>query len=591
MYQNRTIIEVWDVENRRVISADSFFEKPKDEIFNERYELQKIARTNAKPKYTCLYCKQRVRILGSFDAGKKRLHFAHYKDSEDCPIKTGTQLTVEEINRIKYNGVKEGLLHYSLKTKIAENLESEARVNSRIKEIEVEKVLLSTGPDKGWKKPDISFKYDNKRIVIELQLSTTFLSVIESRQDFYQNEHTFVLWVFREFVDDDERRRFTDNDVIYSNNQNAFIYDQEMESKSLLHGKLYMKCFYKAYDFCESQIVESWQEKEVSIEDLLFDEEQYKIYYFDSGASKIHSQKKLEKYNEQYLSLFKVVEDCFSAIEANHAEIEELKRESWSHHSNQNYLTNKREEVKYELTQLEFLNLNQNLLLISFVESSGTNDSTVPSKLAKRLETTLANVKLRIGSNSVNYSKSLKELSNLKSILANINSYTTYSYGGEDYCKITIVDKQYFLENYRQIFYLYKSDLNSLLAHEAMFKIDSATVALSLLTNRDILFLVKKKDYVTRCETRIKELELSLQNENIGTYFSEYEKIHVYEMFKKYHKEQIEYAKIIEDSIKKEEKYISEISQKILKYESINEKLSDQISETNNSIKKFKSEN
>lgn len=589
MYQNRTIIEVWDVENRRVISADSFFEKPKDEIFNERYELQKIARTSSKPRYTCLYCKQRVRILGSFDGGKKRLHFAHYKDSDDCPIKTGTQLTVEEINRLKYNGVKEGFLHYSLKTKIAENLESEASVNGRIKDIEIEKVLLATGPDKGWKKPDISFKYDNKRIVIELQLSTTFLSVIESRQDFYQNEHTFVLWVFREFVDDDERRRFTDNDVIYSNNQNAFIYDQEMESKSLLHGKLYMKCFYKVYDFCESQIVENWQETEISIEDLLFDEEQYKIYYFDSNASKICAKEKFEKYNNQYLALIREVEDYSSLIEANYAEIEELQRKSWSHHSNKNYLTNKQQEVNYELRQLEFLNLNQNLLLISFVENS--SNSTVPYKLAKRIETTLANVRLRIGSNSISFSKSLKELSNLKSILTSINSYVTYSYGGEDYCKITIVDKQYFLENYRQIFCLYKSDLNSLLAHESMFKIDSATVALSLLTNKDILFLVRKKDYVTRCETRIKELELSLQNENIGTYFSEYEKIHVYEMFKKYHKEQIEYAKIVEDSIKKEEKYISEISQKILKYESVNEKLSNQITETKNSINRFKSAN
>ena len=53
-----------------------------------------------------------------------------------------------------------------------------------------------------WKKPDISASYKNINIVFEIQLSTTFLSVIVDREYFYKDNQTYILWVFKNFVID-----------------------------------------------------------------------------------------------------------------------------------------------------------------------------------------------------------------------------------------------------------------------------------------------------------------------------------------------------------------------------------------------------
>lgn len=122
------IDEVLNLEDGKIIYSIDFFEKSLEEIHQIRSQLQEAIQRIREPFYVCLYCKQKIRIRGSiqkdFIKGRRKYHFAHLKDSVECPIKTESGLTKEEINRLKYNGEKEGQLHIDLK-----------RQNSRIAEV------------------------------------------------------------------------------------------------------------------------------------------------------------------------------------------------------------------------------------------------------------------------------------------------------------------------------------------------------------------------------------------------------------------------------------------------------------------------
>ena len=50
-----------------------------------------------------------------------------------------------------------------------------------------------------WRKPDVKALYGDKFIAFEIQLSTTFLSVIVERREFYLKNNALIFWIFNEF--------------------------------------------------------------------------------------------------------------------------------------------------------------------------------------------------------------------------------------------------------------------------------------------------------------------------------------------------------------------------------------------------------
>ena len=162
--------------------------------------------------------------------GAISLHFDHLYDSGDCPIKTGQKDTQDEILRMKYNGVKESPLHIKLKNAIARSIGQE----SRFSDIKEDETFRSEGLSKEWKKPDVSSKFNGDNVVFEVQLSTAFLSVIVQREVFYSENSTYIMWLFNQFSTDSETQRFTEKDIIYSNNNNAFVIsDREAEKRKV----------------------------------------------------------------------------------------------------------------------------------------------------------------------------------------------------------------------------------------------------------------------------------------------------------------------------------------------------------------------
>ncbi|HRN28057.1 MAG TPA: DUF6035 family protein [Ignavibacteriaceae bacterium] len=286
---NYTIDEVLDLENGEIIYSNDFFEKSLEEIHQIRSKLQEAIQGIRKSFYVCLYCKQMVGIRGSgiskIKSRKVKYHFAHLRDSKECPIKTASGLTKEEINRLKYNGTKEGKQHFDLKNKIADFLRLNEKMIGNVSNVQVEKTIRDV-VSKEWKKPDIQFMYGNDKVALELQLSTTWLDVITKRQNFYKQNGVFILWVFYRFNIDDEQRRFTDNDVIYTNNQNAFIFDEEAILESKRVKDLVLKCYFKNYKVTFNEIDGIWEQRFVKLSELTFLKDQRKVFFFDSESER-----------------------------------------------------------------------------------------------------------------------------------------------------------------------------------------------------------------------------------------------------------------------------------------------------------------
>lgn len=301
MKNSRTLESILDLHTGKFINAEIFFSKPIDEIFEFRYQLDKEFQENNK-RHVCIVCKQYIKLRG-FPESKKIFHFAHLRDSEDCPIKTENKFTREEILRIKFNGAKESKLHILLKNQIAKSLNLNKALDKGITEVHIEKVYKDKKITAQWKKPDITAKYKIKDLVFELQLSTTFLSVIVERELFYKKNKTFVLWIFNKFEHDSEKRKFTQSDVFYNNNHNAYEYTREEYRSSQVARDLILKCHFEE-PFIEGGKIEiKLTEKLISLNDLNFDEDNFSVFYFDYKKRRAELENELLVKKSVFLNL------------------------------------------------------------------------------------------------------------------------------------------------------------------------------------------------------------------------------------------------------------------------------------------------
>lgn len=270
-----------------VVATEKYLDKPVDQLFDIRRKLRPIVN---ELSLLCPTCYQPLILAGRKD---QTFYFRHVKDSEDCPIKTTSHLTKEEIEAMKYNGQKEGRRHKENKMIIASLLESDPFFN----DIRVEKTFREenpTGIAKRWRRPDVSATHaeSNSKVAFELQVSTTFIDVIIDREHFYRDNGAFIIWVFLDF----EENKFTELDIFYANKSNAFVLDEEAIAESNQQGELVLKCFYREY--CLEEAFETVDVKEntaielVKVSQLSFDQETGKLYFFDSTAQKIESENK-----------------------------------------------------------------------------------------------------------------------------------------------------------------------------------------------------------------------------------------------------------------------------------------------------------
>ena len=272
----RTIEEVYDLKDGVFIEAKEFFSRSESEIIAFRKHLEEAIQLN-QPRFVCSHCRQMVKISGKSTVKGKVSFFSHLHDSDDCDIKTTTQLSKEEIEARKYGMVGESERHKRLKSFISTYLENCTGVS----DVQVSKRIKSDIPYLNWRCPDVTAQYKGKKLVFELQLSTTFLSVIVDRDIFYRLNNYFVIWVFN--FDNMENKLTLDNllakDIYYANKRNVFILDEEAMEKSKEENKLYfsVKWLDDNNKFTEKRLV--------SLDELSFDDNSCKPYFYDAESS------------------------------------------------------------------------------------------------------------------------------------------------------------------------------------------------------------------------------------------------------------------------------------------------------------------
>ncbi|MBR5653192.1 MAG: WG repeat-containing protein [Prevotella sp.] len=278
----RTIDTVIDLENDKEIYAKQFFSQPESIIFKKRTELEKAIYLR-KPMYVCKYCGQMVKISGRKTERGLARFFSHLRDSDDCDYKTTTGRTRREINREKFARCNEGERHKFLKAEIAKYLE----MTNGVTNVRTENTIKGNHPILRWRRPDVIANYRGQEVVFELQLSTTFVSVIAERDLFYRLNQKHIIWVSN-FDEQGEHVDLTNmmvKDIYYNNRMNLFIFDLDAQRKSEELGELVLKCNWitpdGSWQYPNGNTSDKLGGKYIRLSDLKFDNT-YKPYYEDA---------------------------------------------------------------------------------------------------------------------------------------------------------------------------------------------------------------------------------------------------------------------------------------------------------------------
>ena len=284
-FVKRSILEIFDTKEGDIIEAESFFQRPEHELIRWRriFEESILA---GEHRFICTNCRQDVKISGrKYERGQVAF-FSHLHDSDYCEIKTTTGLSKEQIEARKYGLIAESDRHKKLKKQIYEALNGYVSLKKGVTEVSEEKRINSNLPYMNWRKPDVIAKYNNLNIVFELQLSTTFVSVVVQRDIFYRLNDYFIIWVFNF----DDNQKYVDltnlmcKDIYYANKRNIFIFDAEAQQASREREELVLKCNWLDTDntWHYSQSKGNGNGKLITIDELKYDQETAKPYYFDA---------------------------------------------------------------------------------------------------------------------------------------------------------------------------------------------------------------------------------------------------------------------------------------------------------------------
>lgn len=282
--RDHKIKEIFDLETGETLYAEEFFKKPIDELQKWRTTFQQCISQNYR-RFVCPKCLEMIRISGRGDERGVPAIFTHKNDSVSCK-KTTTGQSVEDINRKKYGLFGQSQRHKDLKQELYDRLRDRNSLSLGISNVEMEKRVYSTLPFFSWRQPDVQIEYQGHKIVFEIQLSTTFLSVITERDTFYRLNDYYIIWVFNF----DDNRKYVDlnnlamKDIYFANKRNAFIFDDEARKWSRESGQLVLKCNWVEPDSTWHYVntEKRFGGEPVTLNMLKFDHNTHKLYYYDA---------------------------------------------------------------------------------------------------------------------------------------------------------------------------------------------------------------------------------------------------------------------------------------------------------------------
>lgn len=230
------------------------------------------------PAYRCADCFAPVYISAQMT---KRLFFKHPPGTGRCRERlliSGP--TAEEIRTRKFHGLRESEAHKHMKALIERSLRADPAFT--LDQILVERRwAASDGPEK-WRQPDVQATTANMRYAFEAQLSTTFLSVIVDRRSFYRDQKAMLVWILPRF--DPDYRRMTVDDLLFSNNSNVFVVDNETVRISEEKKAFHLRCHFRRPAIEDGNIIDGWEEVIAPLAALTADVKEQRLYHFDFDA-------------------------------------------------------------------------------------------------------------------------------------------------------------------------------------------------------------------------------------------------------------------------------------------------------------------
>lgn len=226
-----------------------------------------------EPKFVCADCMVPVYLVSRPE--EHIFYFRHRHEDGSCPARTRSPLSEEEIRARKYHGLRESEPHKLLKAMLLRCLDADPSFS----EIATEQHWKSSTREKAYRRPDVQAEDKSGKIAFEVQLSTTFLRVVVGRRDFYREEGALLVWLFRGF--DPSYRLMTTDDLLFPNNSNLFVIDEETVRLSLEREKLHFRCHFRRPIRSGDEVTDRFESEIVAFGDLTQDREGQRAFYFD----------------------------------------------------------------------------------------------------------------------------------------------------------------------------------------------------------------------------------------------------------------------------------------------------------------------
>lgn len=269
---------ILDMETGLDIDLQVFLSRELGLVIKDRAELaSRYTRNREAPWLVCHLCTAPVILVRTKG---RRFHFRHHPVEEveqKCSISTRGQLSAQQINCIKYNAAKESLAHLRLKGIIRDSLIADENCTEPLVEVVWKGIRLADRAQ--WRKPDVQVEHAGQRIAFEVQLSTTYLTEIVGRREFYRLNNGAMIWVFQDF--DPILTRTSEEDIFYLNNYNVFVVNEATLKRSQESKRMAMDCWFATPEVKNGQIYDRWVKEEVFLDQLTINPKDQKVYYRD----------------------------------------------------------------------------------------------------------------------------------------------------------------------------------------------------------------------------------------------------------------------------------------------------------------------
>lgn len=275
--QDPAIGEVLDCDSGAFVETKSFIGgKRYEELIAERMAVRD--RLVERPRFRCSLCTVPVYLVSN---QLKHFFFRHVTEDGSCPAETRGELSQDEIRARKYHGVRESEPHRRIKALIERSLAADPAFSG----VKKERQWRSSHDPRSRRQPDVQAIGPMGRLAFEVQLSTTFLDVVVGRQAFYRDEGALLLWVMGNF--DPDYRRLTTDDLLFSNNSNIFVVDEQTAALSESARKFHVRCHFRRPVREEDRLTDSWDSQVVAFDQLIHERDVQRSWYYDYDGQAI----------------------------------------------------------------------------------------------------------------------------------------------------------------------------------------------------------------------------------------------------------------------------------------------------------------